>query len=118
VLEPGSDDVRDLMARSEAWFTCRVAFVETARAVGIVAGSSAVRRFSSEWPALGIVEVDQALLESATALSVQRRLQSLDALHLAAALLLPRDELVVATWDQRLHEAAVAEGLSVVPALA
>jgi hypothetical protein len=28
---------------------------------------------------------------------------------------LPRDDLVVATWDQRLHVATTTMGLSVVP---
>jgi predicted nucleic acid-binding protein len=42
-------------------------------------------------------------------------LRSLDALHLAAALLLPRDDLLLATWDRRLHAAARAEGLELVP---
>jgi predicted nucleic acid-binding protein len=116
VLEPGSDEVQALMAGAEAWFTCRIAFVETARAVGLVAGAAAVRRFASEWSAFGVVELDQSLVERAAALSARRRLRSLDALHLASALLLPSDELVVATWDQRLHAAAVAEARSVVPA--
>jgi hypothetical protein len=34
---------------------------------------------------------------------------------LAAALLLPRDDLVLATWDRRLHAAAAAEGLTLTP---
>jgi predicted nucleic acid-binding protein len=74
-----------------------------------------VRRFASEWSAFGVVELDQSLVERAATLTVRRRLRSLDAMHLASALLLPTDQLVVATWDQRLHAAAVAEALSVVP---
>jgi hypothetical protein len=35
---------------------CRAGFVETARAVGLVAGESVVRRFAQEWPAFGVVE--------------------------------------------------------------
>ena len=50
-------------------------------------------------------------------LAVERELRSLDALHLAAALLLPRNDLVLATWDRRLHAAARAEGLAVLPAV-
>jgi hypothetical protein len=39
----------------------------------------------------------------------------MDALHLAAALMLPRDDLLLATWDRRLHAAAGAEGLALTP---
>jgi predicted nucleic acid-binding protein len=106
------------MASSRAWFTCRIAFVETMRAAGRVAGRTAAGRFSSEWPAFTIVEVDQQLAERAAELALARNLRSLDAVHLAAALLLPREELVVATWDDRLASAARAEGLDVVPAAA
>jgi predicted nucleic acid-binding protein len=66
--------------------------------------------------AFGVVEVDQALVEHAAALAGQRELRSLDALHLAATLVLPRQDLVVATRDRRLHAAAKAEGLALLPA--
>lgn len=115
VAEPGSDAVREAMDRASGWFTCRVAFVETVRAVGIVAGDRAVRSFQREWPSLGVVEADQQLVEDAAALSLTHDLRSLDALHLAAALALPRERLVVATWDRRLHRAARSEGLDVLP---
>jgi predicted nucleic acid-binding protein len=42
-------------------------------------------------------------------------LRSLDALHLAAALLLPRADLTVATWDRRVHQAVSAQGVSLLP---
>jgi uncharacterized protein len=41
--------------------------------------------------------------------------RSLDALHLAAALVLPEEDLVFAVWDRRLHAAARAEGLQTLP---
>lgn len=103
------------MADAEEWFTCRIGYVETMRAVAAAAGGAAATRFASEWPAFGVVEVDQRLVERAAELALARRLRSLDALHLAAALLLPGERLWLATWDQRLHAAARAEGLSVVP---
>lgn len=92
--------------------------METIRAVGTVAGTAAARRFSTEWPAFDVVEVDQRLVERAAELALVRNLGSLDALHLAAALLLPPEELTVTTWDERLGAAAIAEGLDVVPAAA
>jgi predicted nucleic acid-binding protein len=115
VAEAGSDVVRDAMETADGWFTCRIAFVETTRAVALAAGRPAAKPILGEWPAFGIVEVDQDLVEHAFTLALTRDLGSLDALHLAAALLLPGDEVVMTTWDRRLHAAALAEGLGVLP---
>jgi predicted nucleic acid-binding protein len=115
VAEPGSELVRDEMERATAWFMCRVGFVETMRAVGIVAGSAGARAVRREWPVIGVVEVDRQLAEHAGAMALTHGLRSLDALHLAAALVLPRDDLVLATWDARLHRAAALEGLRLLP---
>lgn len=115
VAESGSEAVRQTMQDARGWFTCRIGFVETVRAIALAAGESATRLMRSEWPAFGIVEVDQTLVEHAAALAAARDLPSLDALHLAAALLLRSDDLVLATWDRRLHAAAQGEGLNVLP---
>lgn len=103
------------MQQADAWYTCRIGFVETFRAVGLGAGRSATDALLEEWPAFGVVEVDPALAERAANLALEHDLQSLDALHLAAALLLPFEELQLATWDRRLHAAARASGLRVLP---
>jgi predicted nucleic acid-binding protein len=115
VAEPGSEVVRAAMQDAERWFMCRVGFVETMRAVGQVGGTRAAAAFKAEWSAFGVVAVDQPLADHAAALTLERELRSLDALHLAAALVLPPRELLVATWDRRLHAAAAAEGLRVLP---
>lgn len=104
------------MANASGWFMCRVGFVETVRAVTLAAGTRAARAVREEWSAFGILEVDQDLAEAAAGLAVRHRLRSLDALHLAAALVLPRRELVFATWDERLAAAARRERLDVSPA--
>ena len=103
------------MARADGWYICRTGFVETVRAVGLAAGATATRSVRNEWPAFAIVEVDQSLVEHAAALALNRDLRSLDSLHLAAALLLPREDLALATWDRRLRLAARAEGLPLIP---
>ena len=108
--------MRRAMTEAEGWFMCRVGFVETLRAVRLAAGPAPVRSMREEWPAFGVVEVDQALVEAAARLAVKRSLRSLDSLHLAAALLVPVQDLVLATWDQRLHAAGRAEGLRLLPA--
>jgi uncharacterized protein len=107
--------VRDLMDRADGWFVCRVGFVEVVRAVALSAGRAAVGSARDEWPAFTIVEVDEDLVQRAGELALERDLRSLDALHLAAALLLADVDIVLATWDRRLHSAAAAEGLAVAP---
>lgn len=94
---------------------CRVGFVETVRAVGLSAGRAAIKSVRDEWPAFGVIEVDQSLVEDAAKLAIDRELRSLDALHLAAALMIADDDLVLATWDMRLHSAARSEGLKLIP---
>jgi predicted nucleic acid-binding protein len=103
------------MNDAEGWFMCRVGFVETTRAVTLAGGPGAAKAFAEEWPAFAVLEVDAALVEHASLLTLSRDLRSLDALHLAAALVLPSDDLVLATWDRGLHAAALAEGLDVLP---
>jgi predicted nucleic acid-binding protein len=63
----------------------------------------------------GVVETDQRLVEDAFALAIDRALRSLDALHLAAALVLPSEDLLFATWDRRQHDAAGGAGLRLIP---
>lgn len=103
------------MQAADGWYICRIGYVETIRAVGIGAGEPATRAVREEWPSFGVLEVDEALAEGAAQLAVEDDLRSLDALHLAAALLLPADQLVLATWDPRLHTAARAHQLEVMP---
>ena len=105
------------MSRADGWFICRVGYVETVRAVGLVGGPASARAAREEWPAFSIVEVDQRLVEDAAALAIEYELRSLDALHLAAARVLPPDDLVLATWDRRLHAAADAAGLQLLPSV-
>jgi uncharacterized protein len=103
------------MDSAEGWFMCRVGFVETVRAVGLSTGQAATETVRQEWPAFGVIEIDQRLVEDAAKLAITRELRSIDALHLAAALMLPRDDLLLSTWDRRLHAAAAAAGLKLIP---
>jgi predicted nucleic acid-binding protein len=103
------------MDRADGWFACRVCYVETIRAVGLTAGKDALRPVRKEWSAIAVVEIDQRLAEHAAELTIEYDLRSLDALHLAAALVLPSEELILATWDRRLHKAAQRIGLQVMP---
>jgi uncharacterized protein len=89
--------------------------VETVRAVALAGGRKAVKRVENDWSSFDVIEVDTALAEHAAQLALSAELRSLDALHLAAALVLPSDDLTVATWDARLHRAAGDQGLATLP---
>ena len=115
VAEEGSEIVRSAMAHADAWFMCRLGYVETYRATGLAAGEPAARRFRDEWPAFGSIEVDAALADEAATLALETGLRTLDALHLAAALLLPREDLIFAAWNDRLRPVARTRGLAVLP---
>jgi uncharacterized protein len=115
VEENGSKVVRAAMATESAWWTCRIGFVETMRAVGLAAGAGAVRAVEREWESFGVVEVDATLADQAAALALSTELRSLDALHLAAALRLEDEDLTLATWDTRLHAAARNRDLRTLP---
>lgn len=116
VAEEGSEALIATMAAAEGWAICRVGYVETARAVGLAAGKPAVRRLNADWPSFEVVEVDASLAEHAAELAAPNELRSLDALHLAAALLIASEGMTLATWDVRLHRAAQSQGLAVFPA--
>jgi predicted nucleic acid-binding protein len=116
VAEEGSDVLLQAMSEADGWAICRVGYVETARAVGLAAGKAAVNKFVADWPSFAVVEVDGSLAEHAAELTFAEELRSVDALHLAAALLIASPELTLATWDVRLHGAAQRQGLAVLPA--
>ncbi|HSC22043.1 MAG TPA: type II toxin-antitoxin system VapC family toxin [Solirubrobacterales bacterium] len=116
VAEEESEALIAAMGAAEGWAICRVGYVETARAVYRAAGKRGVERFEADWPSFEVVEVDASLAEHAAGLAFTEDLRSLDALHLAAALLIDSGELTVATWDLRLHRAAQNQDLRVFPA--
>lgn len=79
-----------------------------------------VRRAASAWDAFWAaawtVDLTDAVARRAGELAAEHALRGADAVHLASALALGSDDLVVAVWDRRLATGAVAAGLRVVPA--
>jgi predicted nucleic acid-binding protein len=116
VDEEGSKQVLSAMEGASSWSMCRIGYVETVRAVGLAGGRRAIKRVEADWTSFDVVEVDSALAEHAAQLALSAELRSLDALHLASALLLPPENVTVATWDTRLHRAARDQGLATLPA--
>ena len=115
VDEEGSELMVRAMDAANAWSMCRIGYVETIRAVALAGGHKAVKRVEADWLSFDVVEVDSALAEHAAELALSAELRSLDALHLAAALVLPAEDLTVATWDARLHRAASDQDLATLP---
>lgn len=93
----------------------RIGFVETSRAIQLGTDGSPAPYFENDWSAFNVIDTDQRLSHLAVSLAVRHRLKSLDAIHLASALVLPAENLAFATWDRQLHRAARAEGLEVLP---
>jgi uncharacterized protein len=116
VDEEGSELVLAAMDEAHSWSICRIGYVETMRAVALARGREAVAEVEADWPSFEVVEVDADLARHAAELTLAAELRSLDALHLAAALRLPGEELTVATWDIRLRRAARSQGLGTLPA--
>lgn len=116
VDEEGSDAVLEAMGGEKTWAMCRIGLVETVRAVARGGEPEDVERVKRDWIGCDVVELDQDLAEHAAQLALSSGLRALDALHLAAALSLSTESLILATWDIRLHRAAREHGLSTLPA--
>lgn len=127
VTEVASPEVVALTTGAEAVATTLITRVEVAAALaravraGVlddVGGRRAQRRFSREWPDMMRVPVTEALVARAEALAWAHGLRGYDAVQLAAALtwqdVLGR-EIVLATFDRRLWEAAPQAGLRAWP---
>ena len=103
------------MDAEATWFICRIGLVETLRAVTMALGPKTVQAAQDDWARFEVVEIDDALCRHAVGLTERHGLRTLDALHLAAALLVLAPGSAIATWDRRLHAASIAEGLSTLP---
>jgi len=116
VSEPGSELLRGLEAKARAAFMSRIGFVEMHAALGRRHDPQQIDRFRRDWRKVQVVEFNDAVAERAASIAQDRELRTIDAVHLASALSLGQGDLTFATWDRRLHAAAVARGLAVWPA--
>jgi predicted nucleic acid-binding protein len=119
VHEPATDDVLELWTEADAVFCVTIGYLEMrsaiARRLRPRIADRARRRLDEYWQEVDTVTVDDRLVGLAAAVADLRRLRTFDALHLAAAREIEHVDLLFATWDVELAEAAVAEGLAVVP---
>ncbi len=127
LVERGSRETIALTAESEMIATSIVTRAEVAAAlakgvrVGIVTedrARKAQRSFTGDWPDIVRVPVTEALVERAEALAWDHALRGYDAVQLASAVTLRESvgtEIMLATFDQQLWDAAPRAGLRAWP---
>ena len=123
IVERSSRETIALTADSEMTATSIVSRAEVAAAfakavrAGLVkdeVARNAQRRFAGDWPDLARVSVTEALVERAEGLAWEHGLRGYDAVQLASALTWQEsvgEEIVLATFDQQLWDAAKRSGL-------
>jgi len=126
IEESGSDDVATLWDAADVALSSRILVPEVAAALAMAqrtgrldtdAYQGAVQSCRRFVGALRMVELTSEIAASAAEIAASHALSGADAIHLASAMLLGNGEVVLATWDRRLHEAATANGLAMLPAV-
>ena len=122
--EPGSELAAELWDRAESVVSSQLAYPE-ARAAAAAAHrrrritSTTLRRAVDKIDELctefDVIGLDPDLAHSAGDLAEAHGLRGYDAVHLATALSVESDSMLLATWDGDLARAAVAAGCSVSP---
>ena len=122
--EPGSDLATELWDRAESVVSSQLAYPE-ARAAAAAAHRGrritsatlrrAVDRIDELCAELDVISLDPDLAHTAGDLAEAHGLRGYDAVHLATALSIDADSMLLATWDGDLARAALAAGCSVSP---
>lgn len=128
VEERGSSLVRRLVADADVLSVSRVGYAEARAGLARAHRSSrlshtlfqtALGAFEERWNTTSVVEASDSVVRHAGALAEEHALRGFDAIHLASALFLQREggePVTFSAWDDRLLDAARAEGLTVAPA--
>jgi len=112
VPEPESEALRSRLGRWPARASSTLLRTESVRALRRSGNDHLVGRARRLFGGIRLVRVDEPLLDHAAEL-VPAELRSLDAVHLAAALVIGPDLGVLMTYDVRLKDAALYQGLEV-----
>jgi hypothetical protein len=113
IREPETSALESMLADCRAAFSSKLSRVECTRALSRVAGERAVVALEEAFEALVLHEINDAVLARAGVLK-PTTLRSLDAIHLATAMLLGVSDLSLVTYDEKLARAAETQGLTVV----
>lgn len=112
VTEPESVALRARLARWPERASANLLRTETVRALRRSGNDQLVGRARRLFATILLIRLDEPLLDRAGELG-PAQLRSLDGVHLAAALSIGPDLGVLVTYDARLTEAALAQGLQV-----
>jgi predicted nucleic acid-binding protein len=112
VPEPESDALARALTRWSELASATLLRTETVRSLRRSGHDGLIGPARSLMGTLHLVRVDEPLLDRAGDLPPSS-LRSLDAIHLAAALSIGADLDMVITYDGRLRDAALAQGLPV-----
>lgn len=126
VDEEGSGDALELWDAAHRVTGSRVTYPEARAALASAAragrvSASEIRlvrsRLETRWEQFEIIEIDDELSKSAGDLAEEHALRGFDSIHLASAVALADDSMLLATWDADLRRAAVDFGLRIAPAI-
>ena len=127
VAEPGSPEVAEAIAQAEIVGTSIISRAETSAALSKAVRTrtllreealSALETFRREWPTLVRVQATEMIVSRADTLAWELGLRGYDAVHLASALLWKNamnSEVILATFDRHLWQAAAESGLTPYP---
>lgn len=124
--EPGADEARDLWDEADlvsvsliAYPEARSALASAQRASRISVGEleDAKRKLNRLWTQTQVIDFDEAVAVSGGNVAEAFALRGYDAVHLATAMTLQDESLLVVTWDADLRKAAGDAGLRVAPAI-
>lgn len=125
VDRPGSDLAATLWDGCDAALSSRLTYVEVLATLGAAGRAreldedrlrSTMRAWEGFWSTVWPVELSAELERDAGQLSGRHSLGANHSVHLASALAVQNQNLIVAVWDQRLHAAMLAAKLTVTPA--
>jgi predicted nucleic acid-binding protein len=122
VEETSSDRVRELVFEADALLTARITYAEVRaafarcrreRQISLSDLRTLIRMLDGDWGSYSIVEVSDAVVRHAAALSERHALRAYDAVQLAAALTAADaiERVHFACFDERLARSARQEGL-------
>jgi predicted nucleic acid-binding protein len=112
VAEPESAALRTRLRRWPDRVSATLLRTETLRALRRSGNDHLIGQARRMFAALTLVRLDEPLLDRAGDLG-PTELRSLDAIHLAAALSIGPDLAIVITYDHRLRDAALLQGIDV-----
>jgi hypothetical protein len=125
IAEEGSDLVEELWDGCDAAVSSRLAYPEVCAALAAAERNKFFSRkeiglaestWELYWESMRLIELNAEIGKNAGAIARSSMLRGADSVHLASAMAVGFDDLIVAVWDRQLHAASIAVGLRVVPA--